>query len=138
MAGGRRLDRIALATAGAVALALAGAGCDDDPAPPTSTPSTSPVAESPVEIEIAVPGELEAGRLVAAQSGCLACHRIGESGSNGPGPDLTGVGTELSRAEIASAVAEGPGIMPSYEALKEKKPQKFEGLVDFLAWLGTE
>ena len=138
MAGGRRLDRIALAIAGAVALALGGAGCDDEPAPPTSTPSSSPVAESPVEIDIAVPGELGAGRLVAAQSGCLACHRIGASGNNGPGPDLTGVGAELSRAEIASAVAEGPGIMPSYEALKEKKPQKFEDLVGFLAWLGTE
>ena len=136
MAGGRRLDRIVFATAGAAALALAGAGCDDDPAPPA--PSTSPVAESPVEIDIAVPRELEAGRLVAAQSGCLACHRIGASGNNGPGPDLTGVGTELSQAEIASAVAEGPGIMPSYEALKERKPQKFEDLVGFLAWLGTE
>src|SRR3954449_4574580 len=29
--------------------------------------------------------EYNAGRQVAAQSGCLACHKIGESGNDGPG-----------------------------------------------------
>ena len=35
------------------------------------------------------PANLEKGKLVAAQSGCLACHKIGENGNDGPGPHLT-------------------------------------------------
>ena len=31
----------------------------------------------------------EAGKEVVAGSGCLACHKIGENGNNGPGPELT-------------------------------------------------
>ena len=30
--------------------------------------------------------EYEAGKLVVAQSGCLACHKIGDNGNAGPGP----------------------------------------------------
>ena len=30
--------------------------------------------------------EYEAGKQVVAQSGCLACHKIGENGNDGPGP----------------------------------------------------
>jgi len=30
-----------------------------------------------------------AGKEVAPQSGCLACHKIGENGNGGPGPPLT-------------------------------------------------
>ena len=33
--------------------------------------------------------QYEAGKLVVAQSGCLACHKIGENGNDGPGPHLT-------------------------------------------------
>ena len=49
-------------------------------------------AGSPNEIEYAVAPEYEAGKLVAAQSGCLACHKIGENGNDGPGPELTDIG----------------------------------------------
>ena len=35
------------------------------------------------------------GKLVVAQSGCLACHKIGENGNDGPGPDLTDIGDKL-------------------------------------------
>ncbi len=31
--------------------------------------------------------EYEAGKQVVAQSGCLACHKIGENGNAGPGPE---------------------------------------------------
>ena len=31
------------------------------------------------------PQQYEAGKLVAAQSGCLACHKIGENGNSAPG-----------------------------------------------------
>src|SRR6059036_1268740 len=36
--------------------------------------------------------QYNAGKQIAAQSGCLACHKIGESGNDGPGPPLTDVG----------------------------------------------
>ena len=47
------------------------------------------VAGSPNSIDMVVPANLEKGKLVAAQSGCLACHKIGENGNDGPGPHLT-------------------------------------------------
>ncbi len=131
-----RRHAVALVSAGLIATAAAGCGGgDSEPAPP---PSTTIGSKAPTEIDIAVPPELESGRLVAAQSGCLACHRIGESGNNGPGPELTDIGTELTQAQLAKAVIAGPGIMPSYDAMKQKEPQKFEDLVAFLAWLGSD
>src|SRR5919112_3537599 len=35
--------------------------------------------------------QFEKGKLVVAQSGCLACHKIGENGNDGPGPNLTDI-----------------------------------------------
>ena len=54
-------------------------------------------AGSPTAIEMATPtavvqaggstlAEYEAGKTVVAQSGCLACHKIGDNGNDGPGP----------------------------------------------------
>ena len=40
---------------------------------------------SPTEIEMEVAPQYEAGKEVVAGSGCLACHKIGENGNNGPG-----------------------------------------------------
>src|ERR1041384_6026638 len=37
-------------------------------------------AGSPNEIDMAVAAEYEPGKLVMAQSGCLACHKVGENG----------------------------------------------------------
>ena len=51
-------------------------------------------AGSPNEIDMKVAKQYEAGKLVAAQSGCLACHKIGENGNDGPGPELTDIGDE--------------------------------------------
>ena len=45
-------------------------------------------AGSPNEIDMVVPTRYEQGKLVVAQSGCLACHKIGENGNGGPGPNL--------------------------------------------------
>ncbi|MDP9227996.1 MAG: c-type cytochrome, partial [Actinomycetota bacterium] len=58
-------------------------------------------AGSPTEIDIEVPAEFEAGKQVAAQSGCLACHKFGENGNDGPGPELTEIGDKLPSAAIA-------------------------------------
>ena len=53
-------------------------------------------AGSPNEIDMKVAAaQYEAGKLVVAQSGCLACHKIGENGNDGPGPQLTDIGDKL-------------------------------------------
>jgi quinol-cytochrome oxidoreductase complex cytochrome b subunit len=89
-------------------------------------------AGSPTEIELETPPRYEAGALVAAQSGCLACHKFGENGNSGPGPDLTEIGDRLPRQAIARTLINPTSPMPSY---KDLPPEKFNALVDFLAQL---
>jgi hypothetical protein len=89
-------------------------------------------AGSPTEIDLAVAPQLEPGKEVAAQSGCLACHKFGDNGNSGPGPNLTHIGARLPQAAIARSLDVGPGIMPSYQNLD---PQKFNDLTLFLASL---
>ena len=89
-------------------------------------------AGSPTEIDLEVAAELEPGKEVVAQEGCLACHKLGENGNNGPGPELTQIGENLPRNAIARSLEVGPGIMPSYGGLP---PQKQEALTAFLASL---
>lgn len=89
-------------------------------------------AGSPTEIELTVAAEQEAGKEVAAQSGCLACHLFADNGNAGPGPELTQIGEKLPRDAIARSLVVGPGEMPSYRDLP---PDKFDDLVDFLASL---
>ncbi|HEX2128362.1 MAG TPA: cytochrome c [Solirubrobacterales bacterium] len=103
-------------------------GCEDEDAeaPPPETTS-----QAPSMIGVDVPPELRPGREVAAQSGCLGCHRIGAEGNAGPGPNLTHVGRELSEAQIRRAIVSGPRFMPAYE-LPERK---LDALVAFLVAL---
>ena len=89
-------------------------------------------AGTPTEIDLAVSKEYEPGKQVAAQTGCLACHKIGENGNHGPGPDLTHIASRIPRAAIIRSVEIGPGIMPSFRDLP---PQKIEQLADFLSSL---
>jgi menaquinol-cytochrome c reductase cytochrome b/c subunit len=92
-------------------------------------------AGSPNEIEWEVSREYEAGKLVAAQSGCLACHKIGENGNGGPGPDLSDIANKLPKAAILRTLENPTAPMPSYESLD---PEKKAALVDFLAQLRGE
>ena len=89
-------------------------------------------AGAPTEIDLAVPPQYEAGKEVAAQSGCLACHKFGDNGNGGPGPELTEIGAKLPRAAIARTLTNPSGVMPPYTDLPE---EKFNNLVDFLASL---
>ena len=89
-------------------------------------------AGSPTEIEMEVAPEFEVGKQVAAQSGCLACHKFGENGNDGPGPELTEIGSTLPAQAIARSLEVGPQIMPAYGDLP---PEKFDALVEFLASL---
>jgi mono/diheme cytochrome c family protein len=92
-------------------------------------------AGSPNEIEYPVAAEYEAGKLVAAQSGCLACHKIGENGNDGPGPELTDVGNVLPRDAIMRTLENPTAPMPSYAGLPQDKKT---ALVDFLSQLKGE
>jgi ubiquinol-cytochrome c reductase cytochrome b subunit/menaquinol-cytochrome c reductase cytochrome b/c subunit len=100
-------------------------------------------AGAPTEIELKAPAELKGaaltqfdkGKLVAAQSGCLACHKIGHNGNDGPGPALTQIGRRLPKEAIARTLQNPTAPMPSYAALKRDKPEQFAALVNFLSEL---
>jgi ubiquinol-cytochrome c reductase cytochrome b subunit/menaquinol-cytochrome c reductase cytochrome b/c subunit len=100
-------------------------------------------AGSPNEINLKPPSGLTGaaliewnnGRLVAAQSGCLACHKIGDNGNDGPGPHLTQIGGTLPASAIAQTLRNPTAPMPSFQALAEQQPQKFRALVSFLSQL---
>jgi menaquinol-cytochrome c reductase cytochrome b/c subunit len=100
-------------------------------------------AGSPTVIEMATPAavvqaggaqlaEYEAGKLVVAQSGCLACHKIGENGNSGPGPNMTHIGSRIPRLAIARTLVNPTAPMPSFKNLP---PQKFQSIVNFLSQL---
>jgi menaquinol-cytochrome c reductase cytochrome b/c subunit len=89
-------------------------------------------AGPPSEVDLQTSAALEPGKEVVAQSGCLACHKLGDNGNNGPGPELTHIGARLPRNAIARSLVVGPSIMPSYAGLP---PQKSQALTAYLASL---
>jgi len=70
-----------------------------------------------------------AGRTVASQSGCGACHKFGEAGGI-LGPDLTEVGDKLPQNAIARTLENPTAPMPSF---KDLPPKKFDDLVYYLS-----
>jgi ubiquinol-cytochrome c reductase cytochrome b subunit/menaquinol-cytochrome c reductase cytochrome b/c subunit len=97
-------------------------------------------AGTPFALEVATPAAVvhngqpavarwNEGRLVIAQSGCEACHTIGNNGNGGPGPDLTHVGSRLAQLEIARTLVNPTAPMPSFKNLP---PKKFQAVVTFL------
>src|SRR5436309_5465305 len=93
------------------------------------------VAGSPTEIDMKVAPQYEKGKNVAASSGCLGCHKIGENGNAGPGPPLTHVGSRIGPQAIARTLINPTPPMPPFTALKQQSPQKFNELVTFLSSL---
>jgi menaquinol-cytochrome c reductase cytochrome b/c subunit len=100
-------------------------------------------AGSPTAIEMTTPtavkvaggtalAEYEAGKKVVAQSGCLACHKIGDNGNSGPGPNLTNIASRLPRQGIARTLVNPTAPMPSFKNLP---PKKFTAIVNFLSQL---
>jgi menaquinol-cytochrome c reductase cytochrome b/c subunit len=89
----------------------------------------------PASLSAAQKATFTAGELVVGQSGCLACHVLGENGNNGPGPPLTHVGSILRPAAIASTLRNPTAPMPSFAGLAKQYPQKFQNLVSFLSEL---
>jgi ubiquinol-cytochrome c reductase cytochrome b subunit/menaquinol-cytochrome c reductase cytochrome b/c subunit len=100
-------------------------------------------AGSPTAIELPTPtaikqaggaqlAEFEAGKKVVAQTGCLACHKIGDNGNAGPGPDLTHIAQRLKAPGIARTLVNPTAPMPSFKNLP---PEKFKAVVAFLSQL---
>jgi menaquinol-cytochrome c reductase cytochrome b/c subunit len=79
--------------------------------------------------------QFEAGKQVVAQSGCLACHKIGENGNDGPGPELTDIADRIPGQAIARTLVNPTAPMPSFSVLKENDPKKFNDMVVFLSQL---
>jgi mono/diheme cytochrome c family protein len=92
-------------------------------------------AGSPNEIDMKVPAHLEPGKLVVAQSGCLACHKIGENGNDGPGPNLTEIGNQMLPGAIRRVLENPTAPMPSFAGMEK---QKKDELVAFLSSLRGE
>jgi ubiquinol-cytochrome c reductase cytochrome b subunit/menaquinol-cytochrome c reductase cytochrome b/c subunit len=95
---------------------------------------------SPNSVDMAPPANLSAaqkqtftaGELIVGQSGCLACHVIGDNGNNGPGPPLTHVAKTVPQQQIASTLINPTPPMPSFAGLPQNK---FNTLVAFLSEL---
>jgi menaquinol-cytochrome c reductase cytochrome b/c subunit len=98
---------------------------------------------APTAVEIATPAAIkqaggqtlakfEAGRQVVAGNGCLGCHKLGENGNNGPGPELTHIGSRIPLQGIERTLVNPTQPMPSYRHLPAKK---FEAAVAFLSQL---
>jgi menaquinol-cytochrome c reductase cytochrome b/c subunit len=100
-------------------------------------------AGSPTVIEMTAPAavtqaggtrlaEYNAGSAVVASHGCLGCHKIGDNGNNGPGPELTHIGSRLPAQAIARTLVNPTAPMPPYKNLP---PQEFNAVIAFLAQL---
>ncbi len=84
---------------------------------PVFDPSGPPTTRNAPD---AASGAPHSGRTVFAQAGCLACHRLDNSGNNGPGGSLTDIGDRFSRIGITRALLHSAAPMPSYRALSER------------------
>jgi quinol---cytochrome c reductase cytochrome c subunit, bacillus type len=124
----RRIERRPVALAAAIAtiaamayLTYSGANTGSPNSVDLSPPSTLTAAQQE---------QWRAGADVVGESGCLACHVIGNNGNNGPGPVLTHIADIVPEAQIASTLRNPTPPMPSFKNLP---PQKFNNLVYFLS-----
>jgi menaquinol-cytochrome c reductase cytochrome b/c subunit len=103
-------------------------------------------AGAPTEIDLKTPDRIKAlgpqqlalyekGKQVMAQSGCLACHKVGENGNDGPGPHLTDIGARLPSQAIARTLVNPTAPMPPFTGLQKNSPDKFNALVFYVSQL---
>jgi menaquinol-cytochrome c reductase cytochrome b/c subunit len=129
----RRIERRPIALVAGIATIIAMAFLTYEGAN-TGSPNTVSMPP-PANLSAQEKSTFVAGELVVGQSGCLACHVIGDNGNNGPGPVLTHVGALLPAQAIASTLRNPTPPMPSFRDLAVKQPQKFQNLVGFLSLL---
>ncbi|MEH3054591.1 MAG: c-type cytochrome [Patulibacter minatonensis] len=75
------------------------------------------------------------GREELPSLGCLACHKLGENGNHGPGPELTHIADRLPEAGIAQTLRNPSAPMPSYKTLD---PEKLKAVTTYLGALTKE
>ena len=101
--------------------------------PPTQIDEPTPARIKAMGPEMLA--KYEKGKQVVAQSGCLACHKIGENGNAGPGPPLTEIAARLPSQAIARTLVNPTAPMPSFANLQQTQPDKFNAMVAFLGQL---
>lgn len=89
-------------------------------------------AGSPTEIDMKTSAKYTYGKEVAANSGCLGCHKFGENGNDGPGPNLSKIGARLPKQAIERTLNNPTAPMPSFKSMP---PEQKAALVDFLGSL---
>jgi len=115
----------AIFTIGAMALLTYEGGSAGAP-----TEVNLPTPPSVVRTGGALLASYNAGRLAVAQSGCEGCHKIGDNGNSGPGPNLTHIGSRLPPSAIARTLVNPTAPMPSFKNLPANK---FNDIVVFLS-----
>jgi mono/diheme cytochrome c family protein len=83
-------------------------------------------------VDAGIPHRGSAGANEVGMLGCLACHRIGTAGNDGPGPVLTHVGARLDAHAIKHVILDPQAPMPSFERLPHAR---LRVLVAYLAAL---
>jgi ubiquinol-cytochrome c reductase cytochrome b subunit/menaquinol-cytochrome c reductase cytochrome b/c subunit len=126
----RRIERRPIALAAGIATIAAIAFLTYEGAN-TGSPNTVAM-KPPPNLSAAQAAVFRRGELVVGQSGCLACHVIGDNGNNGPGPNLTHVGSRVPPQALASTLINPTAPMPSFKNLPK---QKFADVVGFLSEL---
>jgi menaquinol-cytochrome c reductase cytochrome b/c subunit len=93
---------------------------------------------APTEIELTTSPQYAQGRSAVASAGCLGCHKIGQNGNGGPGPELTEIAGRLPKQAIARTLVNPTAPMPSYAQLQRDDPEKFQELITYLGTLKKE
>jgi mono/diheme cytochrome c family protein len=121
-------------------VATVGVGCGSGKPQPTTLALswTLPDGGHAPTVHLAIPktvddrAQFARGARVAVDEGCLACHKIAGNGNDGPGPELTKLGTKLTAAQLAHTLRTPVSPMPSYARLPARQ---FDDLVHFLTQL---
>ncbi len=120
-----------------IGLTLAGAYSKPEGMEAVSTPTPTPTATAPATQPVAptiLPASEKAGSDLFKSQGCVACHRVGNTGGN-IGPDLSGEGLKGRSRQWLSDHLRNPKahdpatMMPSFAALSDKANSQ---LVDYL------
>ena len=115
---------------------IAGFNADRDDPPPDADALERACRERTRPEKLPDPGGEDArvtrGRRVVTLAGCLACHRIGATGNDGPGPDLSDIGDRLLPGALRRTLLHPVAPMPSFASLPRKD---LRALVAYLATL---
>ena len=133
----RRIDRRPVALSAGIATIIAMAFLTYSGAN-TGSPNSVDM-KPPANLSAAQKTTFTAGEKVVGQSGCLACHTLGDNGNNGPGPPLTNEGAKSSPLAIASTLRNPTAPMPSFKGIADadriNHTHRFQDLVTFLSLL---